>query len=78
MSYRLGNPPLDAPRWIIEEFRKLEQAWMQSVPYVFLEPQYVAPPKPRQGMIVQADGVSWNPGAGAGPYTYKAGAWVAL
>lgn len=38
----------------------------------------VAPTKPREGMLIIADGTSWNPGSGAGHYEYKAGAWVKL
>lgn len=38
----------------------------------------VAPAKPVNGMLVQADGVGWNPGAGAGYYERKGGAWVKL
>ena len=38
----------------------------------------LAPKKPREGMIVIADGSSWNPGAGKGAYEYKSGAWVKL
>jgi hypothetical protein len=30
------------------------------------------------GMIVYADGTSWNPGSGAGFYGYEGGAWVKL
>jgi hypothetical protein len=38
-----------------------------------------APPeKPREGWLVRADGTAWNPGAGAGVYTYLGGAWVKL
>lgn len=37
-----------------------------------------APDKPREGMIVSADGTNWNPGAGKGAYEYKAGVWVKL
>lgn len=36
----------------------------------------VAPDKPREGMNVVADGVHWNPGQGAGPYTYVNGVWM--
>jgi len=36
---------------------------------------HVAPPKPREGMLVYADGTDWNPGSGAGYYVYYAGAW---
>lgn len=37
-----------------------------------------APKRPRNGMIASADGVGWNPGAGAGAYEFKGGAWVKL
>lgn len=62
--------------------------WMQSVFDVMtrrlnspselrLEPQYVAPTKPRAGMLVYADGTSWNPGSGEGVYRFSlAAAWV--
>lgn len=37
-----------------------------------------APAKPFNGMLVLADGVGWDPGAGAGYYERKGGAWVKL
>jgi len=43
---------------------------------VQLQPQSVAPAKPRAGLLVEADGTNWNPGSGAGLYIYRAGAWV--
>ena len=39
---------------------------------------HVAPTKPREGMLVYADGTDWNPGSGAGYYVYYAGAWHAM
>lgn len=33
------------------------------------------PAKPREGMIVGADGTNWNPGSGKGIYAYYSGAW---
>lgn len=36
----------------------------------------VAPGRPVEGLTVKADGVNWNPGAGAGLYQYRGGAWV--
>jgi hypothetical protein len=39
---------------------------------------HVAPAKPREGMLVYADGTDWNPGSGAGYYVYYAGAWHPL
>jgi hypothetical protein len=38
----------------------------------------IAPLRPRAGMIASADGVGWNPGAGAGAYEFKGGVWVKL
>jgi len=38
-----------------------------------------APPEdPADGDVCYADGVAWNPGAGAGPYVRTGGAWVKL
>lgn len=44
----------------------------------FFEVSYVAPDKPREGMLRFADGTSWNPGSGRGLYQYVSGAWVKL
>ena len=35
----------------------------------------VEPKKPREGLIVFADGVNWNPGSGEGYYGYRSGTW---
>ena len=46
---------------------------------VELRPSTRAPLKPREGMIVYADGTHWDPGAGKGAYVYKGGGgWVLL
>lgn len=37
-----------------------------------------APKRPQDGMIVSADGTSWNPGSGKGIYAYLSGVWVLL
>ena len=37
-----------------------------------------APTRVFDGMTVLADGVNWNPGAGAGVYTYYGAAWNKL
>jgi hypothetical protein len=37
-----------------------------------------APPRPRNGQLVYADGTNWDPGSGRGPYGYFAGAWVPM
>ena len=44
-----------------------------------LRPIYAAPQKPREGMIVYADGVVWNPGGtGKGVYVHNGITWVKL
>ena len=38
---------------------------------------YVAPVKPRAGMLAYADGTQWDPGSGEGLYRYTlAGSWT--
>lgn len=36
------------------------------------------PEKVREGLIAAADGVNWNPGAGAGLYLFRDGTWWKL
>ncbi len=40
-----------------------------------LDKTTVAPPRPRDGDLVYADGTSWNPGSGQGAYIYYGAAW---
>ncbi len=47
-----------------------------STPTVTL---YIEPPtRPRDGMVVRADGVHWNPGGGRGFYGYDDGSWIKI
>jgi hypothetical protein len=43
-----------------------------------LRPIHAEPTKPREGMIVFADGTDWDPGAGKGVYTRSGSSWVKL
>lgn len=45
---------------------------------VDLRPIHAPPDRPREGMIIIADGTVWNPGAGKGAYEYLNGAWSKL
>lgn len=78
MAYRIGNIPADAPAWLVNELRKIQQDAQGEVDYLRLRTLYAAPDRIYTGMVVEADGTSWNPGAGAGTYIYRAGAWVKL
>lgn len=63
--------------WLESELLSIARQF-QELHFAKLEVLYVAPVKVRTGMIVFADGVSWNPGGGAGTYEYRAGAWQKL
>jgi hypothetical protein len=56
--------------FIAQELSKQNLLW--------LNPVARAPDKPRDGMLVFADGTNFNPGAGAGTYEYRGGAWHKL
>lgn len=73
-----GPPdPLAVAEWMRKEMTKLESSFF-DLDMIQLKTTFVAVEKPRAGMVVLADGVSWNPGAGAGFYGYYGGAWVKL
>lgn len=61
-----------------EEFIRLAQTLSGPVEFAMLKTLYTVPSKLIEGMIVKADGTSWNPGSGAGIYAYRGGAWTFL
>ena len=64
------------PAYLATELQALAQSLQTSVPFVLLQTLNVAPTKPREGMVIKADGVNFNPGAlGPGFYGYRAGVW---
>lgn len=63
--------------WVRQEFDRLARDLTETT-VVELRPINAAPAKPREGMIVSADGTNWNPGSGAGAYEYVGAAWVKL
>jgi hypothetical protein len=78
MIYRPTTPPTDPkalPTYLQSEFQRIAVVMASNVDSVSLEPQYRAPVKPRDGLVVMADGSSWNPGSGAGVYVYRGAAW---
>lgn len=67
--------------YVVQELRRVGLALVPgiAVDFVKLRVLNVAPKKPREGMLVQADGTNWNPGGtGAGVYNYRSGAWVKI
>ena len=64
---------------IRREFEAIKKATTRADPFMELEVMYAAPAKLRTGMVVYADGTTWNPGSGEGIYRRNlAGAWVFL
>lgn len=60
------------------ELSRLALELSQPSDYLALKTLYAAPGRIFDGLIVKADGATWNPGAGAGVYVYTAGAWAKL
>lgn len=82
MQYAPGPEPLPTSHeglglYLQDELRKLA-AVLEGVEDVILPTLNVAPDKPRDGMIILADGTNFDPGSGAGFYGRSAGAWVFL
>lgn len=60
------------------ELEKLALQLSQPAAYMALDTLYAAPKRIFEGMVVKADGTTWNPGGGAGVYARVSGAWVKL
>ncbi len=76
--YAPALPPSSADGisgFLVDELQRISQAMNEAKAFYLLEMSYSIPAKPRDGMVVLADGTSWNPGSGAGYYGYRAGAW---
>ena len=65
--------PKDLPGYLTQELRRISMGTSTST--VQLDMLHKAPDKPRDGMVVLADGVFFNPGSGPGFYGYRGGAW---
>lgn len=77
----LGDDPTgkEVADFLLVELKKIALAFRTPQPNMIILTQYnVAPAKPRDGMVVYADGTNWNPGAGAGVYVYRGAAWHLL
>ncbi len=75
---RSYSPELQAIiNYVEEELKALSRALVETT---VLESRTISvePKRPREGMIVVADGVDWNPGFGGGAYAYFNNSWVYL
>lgn len=71
------NTVEDLLRFVLDELKSVELQFNEQ-DVLDLRPIGAEPKRPRDGMIVYADGTGWNPGSGAGPYVRRAGAWTPL
>lgn len=81
MAYRFTMPPQDVaslPAYLAREFGNVANGFNDPANSLQLNPLGVAPGKPRTGLVVYANGSTWNPGAGAGVYVYTGAAWSKL
>jgi hypothetical protein len=67
--------PAGLKAWLADELRRVAATVNATV---VLEPLGAEPTRPRNGLVVYADGTNWDPGSGEGIYGYEAGAWVKL
>ena len=70
--------PADIPAFLREEFDLIARSWSSPEPYLFVAKSFKPPDRPMEGMVVLADGTSWNPGSGAGYYGYRGTSWTFL
>ena len=64
-------------KYLDAELNDLARALVEPKENFTLQTLYAAPSRPIEGMVVKADGTTWNPGSGAGTYQYRAGTWRA-
>lgn len=60
------------------ELGRLAIEFSQPSDYMALHTLYAEPSRVFDGMLIKADGTTWNPGAGAGVYCRIGAAWVKL
>lgn len=79
-DYFPDTPPDQASpemrRYLVGELERIADRVNSGI--ILLATLGAEPDRPEDGMIVYADGTSWNPGSGAGFYGRESGAWVKL
>lgn len=79
--YQPGNVPLEPQAlagFLRLELQRIAQEFTDEREFLKLKTLYSAPSRIEEGMVIRADGTTFNPGAGAGIYARIAGAWVKL
>jgi hypothetical protein len=70
------NDPAALPGFLRQLQAAIQQAANRAEPFTRHQIRNVEPARSSDGDEVEADGVNWNPGSGAGKYVKRAGAWV--
>lgn len=77
--YRPGNLDASTTASLANSLRieldRLALQFSQPSDYLSLKTLYAEPKRVFDGMVVMADGTSWNPGSGAGAYVYRNSGW---
>ena len=76
-NFQFGDLNPEVQEFLANEFGKIAIAFL-GVENILLPELNAEPSKPRDGVIVLADGTNWNPGSGAGFYGFRGSAWVKL
>lgn len=82
MTYRRGNLPEGKNfetllQFISTELEQLERSFTVSE-FIRLKKLYAEPSRVYDGLVVYADGTTWDPGSGEGYYGYYGAAWHKL
>lgn len=81
MNYVPGQVPTDPkdiPAYLQREQQRMVQLLAASQDFLLLRVLYAEPAKKPGPMLALADGVSWNPGSGAGLYRWNGSSWISL
>jgi hypothetical protein len=62
------------PDWLDRELNNIKRSLL-LFDFIQLKELHVEPTKPRDGMVVFADGTDWDPGSGQGYYGYYGAVW---
>lgn len=69
-------------QWVWQQLKRTEEEFNLGRDAFYLDVLHAEPPKPRNGMIVRADGTDWNPDSTVNPdndpgyWAYEDGQWI--
>ena len=72
---QVPNDPAQLPGFLLQELQQLAQSIAAPAFVLSLATSHSPPAKLRDGILVLADGVSFDPGSGPGFYGYRDGVW---